>query len=351
MNSTRLKVGLICGGTSGEHQVSLISAYHIQKALDRNRFDVRMIGISQDGSWFLGDSENFLENHEDVRKVAFTSSLPVTIPERQSLVIRPENTGSLDDIDVFFPITHGRLGEDGALQGLLELAGKPYVGSDVYGSAICMDKDVCKRLLIQNDLPVVSYRVFRSEDFIDYEELMRELGPTLFVKPCREGSSLGVSKVHNAREFQAAIKDAFGIDRKIMIEKAVQGREIECSVLGNDSPKAAEVLGEIVPRHDFYSYEAKYVDDEGADLIIPAQIESETSLKIREAAVEAFRCTECRGMARVDFFLNQDDDFFINEINTLPGFTSISMYPKLWEASGMSYSKLLEHLIELALEN
>ena len=244
-----------------------------------------------------------------------------------------------------------RLGEDGALQGLLELAGKPYVGSDVYGSAICMDKDVCKRLLIQNDLPVVSYRVFRSGDFIDYEELMRELGPTLFVKPCREGSSLGVSKVHNAREFQAAIKDAFGIDRKIMIEKAVQGREIECSVLGNDSPKAAEVLGEIVPRHDFYSYEAKYVDDEGADLIIPAQIESKTSLKIREVAVEAFRCTECRGMARVDFFLNQDDNFFINEINTLPGFTSISMYPKLWEASGMSYSKLLEHLIELALEN
>ena len=350
MNHSRLKVGLICGGTSGEHQVSLISAYHIQKALDRSRFDVQMIGISKEGSWFLGESEGFLEHHDDVRKVSFSSSLPVNIPERRSLVSTEKKSNSLDEIDVFFPITHGRFGEDGALQGLLEMAGKPYVGSNVYGSAICMDKDVCKRLLVLQGIPVVPYRDFRSGDLVRYEELVQELGPTLFVKPSREGSSLGVSKARTANEFEEALKIAFGIDRKILVEKATQGREIECSVLGNDKPVAAEVLGEIVPQHEFYSYEAKYVDDEGAKLVIPAQIEEDTARRIRETAVDAFRCTECRGMARVDFFLEEDGSFFINEINTLPGFTSISMYPKLWEASGLPYSKLLERLIELALE-
>ena len=341
---------MICGGTSGEHQVSLISAYYIKNALDRNRFDVQMIGISQEGSWFLGNPENFLENHDDVRKVSFSSSQPVAIPERRSLVRSQRNNVSLEEIDVFFPITHGRLGEDGALQGLLEMSGKPYVGSDVYGSAICMDKDVCKRLLVMKGIPVVPYRVFHLGDTIDYEELVLELGTSLFVKPSREGSSLGVNKVQKATEFEKALKIAFDIDRKILVEKAVQGREIECSVLGNDNPIAAQSLGEIIPQHDFYSYEAKYIDNEGADLIIPAQIGEETTQRIREIAVDAFRCTECRGLARVDFFLEEDGNIFINEINTLPGFTSISMYPKLWEASGLPYSKLLERLIDLALE-
>ena len=231
------------------------------------------------------------------------------------------------------------------------MAGKPYVGSNVYGSAICMDKDVCKRLLVLQGIPVVPYRVFRSGEHVSFEEIVQELGPTLFVKPSREGSSLGVNKARTANEFEEALKIAFGIDRKILVEKAAQGREIECSVLGNDKPVAAEVLGEIVPQLEFYSYEAKYVDDEGAKLVIPAQIEEDTARRIRETAVDAFRCTESRGMARVDFLVSANTgEVFINEINTHPGFTTISMFSKLWAASGMSYSLLLDRLVELALE-
>ena len=350
MTRAKLKVGLICGGTSGEHQVSLVSAYHIHRALDRERFEVLMIGIAKNGTWFLGEPDGFLENVDDVRRVSFNAQTPARIPERSPRTASKENRASLAEIDIFFPITHGRLGEDGALQGLLELAGKPYVGADVYGSAVCMDKDVCKRLLMLRGIPVAPYRVLRSGESWSFSQAEEELGNPLFVKPSREGSSLGVYKVRNTDEYREALEEAFRIDRKLLVEQAVQGREIECSVLGNENPEAAGVLGEIVPRHEFYSYDAKYVDDQGAELIVPAEIEAKTALSIRESAVDAFRCTECRGMARVDFFLRDDGSFLLNEINTLPGFTSISMYPKLWEASGMPYSKLLERLIDLALE-
>lgn len=346
----KTKVGLICGGTSGEHQVSLISAHYIQAALDREKFEVLMVGIGPDGAWYLGQPHTFLENVEDVRKVSFNTTLPVRVPERNLSKAVSQTPNSLAEVDVFFPITHGRLGEDGALQGLLELAEKPYVGADVYGSAICMDKDVSKRLLRAHGIPVAEYRAIRSRGELDFEDAVAELGSPLFVKPSREGSSLGVSKVNNAREYELALETAFAVDRKVLVEQAVSGREIECSVLGNEHPEAAEVLGEIIPRHEFYSYEAKYVDEDGAELLIPANVEPEIARRIRNTAVDAFRCTECRGMARVDFFLKADGSLVLNELNTLPGFTSISMYPKLWEASGLPYPRLLERLIELAMQ-
>jgi D-alanine-D-alanine ligase len=207
---------------------------------------------------------------------------------------------------------------------------------------------VTKRLLQHHGIPVSRYKLLRNPEDLSFEYAVRELGSTLFVKPCREGSSLGVSKVRSADEYQLALQKAFAADRKVLVEEAISGREIECSVLGNDSPEAASVLGEIVPLREFYSYEAKYVDDDGAELKIPAEIDPQVSLKIRKTAVESFLITECRGMARVDFFLRDDNTFILNEINTLPGFTKISMFPKLWDASGLPYAELLDRLIELA---
>jgi len=351
----KITIGLICGGTSGEHEVSLVSAYNIQAALDREKYEVLLIAIDKNGKWFLGNSPEFLENTDDVRRVTFRKNLPTTFPQTGSTggdkpATTAQSANDLAQVDVFFPITHGKLGEDGALQGLLELLGKPYVGADVYGSAICMDKDVTKRLLQHRGIPVARYKLLRNPQELSFAEAVSELGETLFVKPCREGSSLGVSKVRTAEEYAEALQKAFSADRKVLVEEAISGREIECSVLGNDSPEAAPVLGEIVPLREFYSYEAKYVDDDGAELIIPAEIDPEVSQQIRKVAVDAFLLTECRGMARVDFFLRSDNTFILNEINTLPGFTKISMFPKLWDASGLAYPKLLDRLIELAKE-
>ena len=347
--SKKITIGLISGGTSGEHEVSLISAYNIQAALDREKYDVLLIGIDKNGAWFLGSTPEFLENVEDVHQVKFNTEKLALLPQKN--LARNEPSGSeLAKVDVYFPITHGKLGEDGSLQGLLELLGKPYVGADVYGSAICMDKDVTKRLLMERGIPVARYMLLRNQEELPFTDAVLELGETLFVKPCREGSSLGVSKVRTVEEYLTALQEAFAVDSKVLVEESISGREIECSVLGNDKPEAAPILGEIVPLREFYSYEAKYVDEDGAELVIPAEIDSEVSMQIRKTAVEAFQLTECRSMARVDFFLRADNSFILNEINTLPGFTNISMYPKLWEASGLSYSELLDRLIELALE-
>ena len=353
--SKKLTIGLICGGTSGEHEVSLISAYNIQVALDRDKYDVLLIGIDKSGAWFLGKTPEFFDNVDDVRQVKFRKNLPILLPQTgnsagENLVSTEQSGNELANVDVFFPITHGKHGEDGALQGFLELLGKPYVGADVYGSAICMDKDVSKRLLLQSGIPVARYKLVRNPGELSFADAVEELGEPLFVKPCREGSSLGVSKVRSVKEYVQALEMAFAADRKVMVEEAIYGREIECSVLGNDSPQAAAVLGEIVPLREFYSYEAKYVDEDGAELIIPVEIDPDVSMQIRKVAVEAFLLTEFRSMARVYFFLREDKTFILNEINTLPGFTNISMYPKLWDASGLAYPELLDRLIELALE-
>lgn len=345
--SSKLTIGILCGGASGEHEVSLLSALNIYRALDRSRYEVRLIGIRKSGSWFWGEDDSILQETQSVRSIHLNPNLP-EVASPQAAPARLQ--AALQDIDVFFPITHGKLGEDGALQGLLELIGKPYVGCDVTGSAVCMDKDLTKRLLQAEGVPVSRFRTLRRGEAWSHDEAIEALGSPLFVKPSREGSSLGVAKVRNAQEYEEALQAAFALDRKVLVEEAVSGREIECSVLGNDTPEAAPVLGEIRPRHEFYSYEAKYVDENGADLIVPATVSASEAQQLREMAVRAFQITECRGMARVDFFLREDGSFVLNELNTLPGFTNISMYPRLWIESGVSYPELLDRLIVLALE-
>jgi D-alanine-D-alanine ligase len=253
-------------------------------------------------------------------------------------------------LDLVFPILHGPFGEDGTVQGLLKLADIPFVGAGVLASAAGMDKDVMKRLFRDAGLPICKFRAIKSHEKIPgFNELTSELGCPLFIKPANMGSSVGVSKVNNEEEYLAAVKDAFRFDAKILMEEFVPGRELECSVLGNEEP-VASVVGEIKSTHEFYSYDAKYIDESGAVLEIPAKISEEISNRVRELAIKTFQAVECEGLGRVDFFLKEDNEIIVNEINTMPGFTKISMYPKLWAASGVSYSQLIDRLIELALK-
>ena len=254
-------------------------------------------------------------------------------------------------IDVVFPVLHGPFGEDGTVQGLLKLAGVPFVGASVLGSAIGMDKDVMKRLLIGAGLPTPKFLAVQHSGMTDlrFEEVEERLGMPCFVKPASLGSSVGIAKAHNNAEFDAAVSDAFRYDDKILIEEFIRGREIECAVLGNEDP-IASLPGEILPRHEFYSYEAKYIDEDGAAFEIPATLDESVVRDIQDLAVQTFKTLCCEGMARVDFFVRDDREPVVNEINTIPGFTKISMYPKLWEASGISYTELIDRLIQLALE-
>ncbi len=344
----KTRVGLLCGGLSGEHQVSLISAHNILQAIPRAWYEVTLIGVRKDGTWCWRPEGDLLCETDDVRTVRLHS---------ESVTLHPHPGGLLRDMrgheqsfEVFFPITHGAYGEDGTLQGYLRWLQVPFVGCDVWGAAICMDKDVTKRLLAHAEIPVVPSVTLRQQSQLSFAEASDRLGLPLFVKPAREGSSLGVAKVRTEAEYHAALEAGFGLDRKVLLETAIVGREIEVAVLGNAAPSASSAVGEIIPRHDFYSYEAKYVDAEGAALKIPAEMPEAVREQIREYAVKAYQVTECLGMARVDFFLTEDHQIFLNEINTLPGFTSISMYPKLWEASGLEYSELLHQLLQLAVE-
>jgi D-alanine-D-alanine ligase len=340
------RIGILFGGKSGEHEVSVQSAESIRGALDKTHYDVTAIGIDKQGVWRLLDGERPLTDVGDGPAI-----LPVAAPEGATVLREAGSGRDLGEIDLFFPIAHGTFGEDGSLQGLLRLLDAPFVGAGVLGSAVGMDKDVMKRLFRDAGLPVAPFVVFRDIDRaeVSFDVLASRLGVPFFVKPCNLGSSVGISKVGNVSEFDAAIDLAFAYDRKIVVEQNVEGREIECAVLGNDSPKAS-VVGEILVHADFYSYEAKYIDENGAGLAIPAEIDDETTREIQRLSVEAFQAVECAGMARLDFFLRPDGEIVLNEINTLPGFTRISMYPKLWEASGLPYPKLLDELVSLALE-
>jgi D-alanine-D-alanine ligase len=245
------------------------------------------------------------------------------------------------------PVLHGPNGEDGTIQGLFRLLGVPFVGSDVLGSAICMDKDVMKRLLRDAGIRQANFCVYRDDQKIDFAEVVKKLGLPFFVKPCNLGSSVGISKVHVADEFEKAVAEAFLHDRKVIIEEAIKGRELECAVLGNGEPKAS-VVGEIIPHHEFYSYEAKYLDENGASLEIPAKLPESISDEVRRLAIKAYQVLECADLARVDFFLSEKNEIYLNEVNTFPGFTSISMYPMMWEKSGLSYADLIENLIQFA---
>ncbi|MCG5104797.1 D-alanine--D-alanine ligase [Oceanobacillus alkalisoli] len=348
------RVGLIFGGKSAEHEVSLQSAKNVLEAMDKDKYDVTLIGIDKEGRWHLHDSSQFLLNANDPKLIALnkTNEGIAFIPgETDKKLKKANDSAALDQLDVIFPILHGTLGEDGSIQGMLRVANIPFVGSNVLGSAISMDKDVAKRLLKDAGLKVAgSYTFTRAtKGNISFAEIERNLGLPLFIKPANQGSSVGVSKVESAEEFEEAIAEAFKYDHKILIEEAIQGREIECSILGNEYPEAS-IPGEIVATNDFYSYEAKYIDESGATLEIPAKLDDSQMKVIQEVAVKAFQALNCEGMARVDVFLTEANEIIINEINTIPGFTKISMYPKLWELSGVPYSELIDRVIELAIE-
>lgn len=348
------KVGIIFGGKSAEHEVSLQSAKNIVDAIDKDEYEVVLIGIDKQGKWHINDPSSYLINAEDPKLIQLNKSndsVAIVPGETDNQFIHAENAGNLDQLDVVFPIVHGTLGEDGSLQGMMRLANLPYVGTNVLGSSICMDKDIAKRLLKAAGLNVANGTAFSraKRNLIDFDELKAEIGVPMFIKPANQGSSVGVSKVSSKEEFDTAVDTAFQYDHKIIIEETLVGREIECAVLGNDEAQAS-LPGEILPQTEFYSYESKYIDETGAKLKIPADLPAETVKKVQGAAVDVFQTLECEGLARVDFFLTEKGEIYVNEVNTLPGFTRISMYPKLWEISGISYSELINRLIKLAIE-
>ncbi len=374
----KLRVCVIFGGRSGEHEVSIVSATSVMNALDPAKYEVVPVGITKAGRWIAGaQSVQLLKS--GIEDTPFYAMLPAD-PTEQRLLPATTNSASAQELeqfrekfDVVFPVLHGPYGEDGTIQGLLELANLPYVGAGVLGSAVCMDKIVQKLLCVPANVPVVKFLWLRYEDWqrsqtesqvivaspqqlcgLSKNEMIArieaELHFPVFVKPANMGSSVGISKAHDRAELMRGIEDAAQYDQKILFEAAVpNAREIEVSVLGNAQPKAS-IAGEIVPSNEFYDYDAKYVD--GASmLIIPAEFSAELATQIRETAIRGFLACNCEGMARVDFLLSREKNaLYLNEINTIPGFTQISMYPKLWEASGVSYSQLLDELIQLAIE-
>ncbi|SET36232.1 D-alanine-D-alanine ligase [Salinibacillus kushneri] len=352
--STKRRVGIIFGGKSAEHEVSLQSAKNIVDAIDPEKYNVTLLGIDKDGKWHINDQSHYLLNEENPKLIQLNKSnehVAIVPGETNQQLINASGEVSLEQLDVIFPIVHGTLGEDGSLQGMLRLANIPYVGTNVLGSALCMDKDIAKRLLKDAGINVAkSITVKRREkEALNFQNIKEKIGLPFFIKPANQGSSVGVSKVNTEQEFKQGMEDAFTYDHKVLLEENIDGRELECSVLGNDDP-VASLPGEILPQGDFYSYETKYIDESGALLEAPANLADDEIKNIKETAVHAFKALECEGMARVDFFMQKDGTLVLNEINTLPGFTKISMYPKLWEISGIPYSELIDRLIELAID-
>ncbi|MBX7232185.1 MAG: D-alanine--D-alanine ligase [Bdellovibrionales bacterium] len=363
MNASRKKVAILFGGKSGEHEISIISALSVFSSLDKNKYQAVLIGIDKKGRWVLPQSDKilslkdspreiFLENESNTLGVApFSSNQPFFLKNNN-----PALQATLNNIEVLFPVLHGTQGEDGTMQGLLELIDLPYVGSGVLGSALGMDKDISRQLLKSAGIPCVPTKVIYHDEFSSHpiqviDLLVKDFGFPVFIKPANSGSSVGVHKIKNKAEYQKKLSNSFLYDYKVLVEKAIVAREIECSVLGNSNPQASP-LGEIVPQHEFYSYEAKYLDENGAKLIVPVMdLEPEIITKIKNYALQAFQLLQCSGLARVDFFLDKNsNEIYLNEINTLPGFTKISMYPKLWEVAGLTYPDLLDRLIQLAYE-
>ena len=351
----KLRVAILFGGRSAEHEVSLQSARNVIESLDPERYEPVLIGIDREGRWFLNENSIQLMNAGDPKLIRLSDSnreIALTPCGSGSNLISLAGRQTLGKVDVIFPVLHGPFGEDGSIQGLAKLANLPCVGAGILGSAVGMDKDVMKRLLRDAGIPIGRFVTITSstKDRYSYMGLAAEFGKVLFVKPANLGSSVGISKVRNEAEYLNAVELAFNYDLKVVVEEEIIGREIECAVLGNERPKAS-IPGEIIPHADFYSYEAKYIDDDGAGLEIPAKLPSHILLQVQEIAVATFKALECQGMARVDVFLTADDRIVVNEINTIPGFTRISMYPKLWEFSGIPHDELVDTLIQLAIDD
>ena len=361
MSIKKMRIGILFGGRSGEHEVSLRSARSVLQAIDREKYSVSLIGITKNGRWIGG--ENPLAALEDGDEAI--EQCPDTIllidPVNNSLMQISRNRddetiyiNKTEDLDVIFPVLHGSFGEDGAVQGLFELADIPYVGSGLVGSSVGMDKGVFKSVMCSAGLPVlpsmtVNRSEYRSDTTIMVDRIIRQLNLPVFIKPANLGSSVGITKASNIGELKSRLDEASKWDRRIVIEEGVDAREIEVSVLGNDDPQVS-IAGEVVPQRDFYDYDAKYVSDD-SELLIPAPISPDQLVRIQEMAIAAYKAVDCSGMARVDFLLDKSSGkVWINELNTIPGFTNISMYPKLWQASGIEYPELIDKLIELALE-
>ena len=348
----KLRVALLFGGRSAEHDVSLMSAANVYGALDSARYEVVPIAVARAGAWMLCP----LPEGKFPTQVPAGGPLVTLLPGGGGRLVVASHEGSVVEppapVDVIFPVLHGPFGEDGSVQGLAELAGVPFVGASVFASAAAMDKDAAKRLLRDAGLPIPRFRVVTPDDVPSFAEVAAELGRPLFVKPARLGSSVGVGRADTAEEFAAALAEAFRHDRKVLIEEFMRGREVECGVLEDaDGTLTTSLPGEIVPtnRYAFYTYEAKYLDERGAELKVPADLPKAVVKRVQELSVRAFQALGCEAMARVDFFLRPDMSVLINEVNTIPGFTNISMYPLAFKASGVSYAELVDRLIEHAL--
>ncbi len=351
----KVKVAVVFGGRSAEHEVSLQSARNVIDSLDKNRYEPVLIGIDKEGRWFLNENSIQLLNATDPKMIRLSAG-------NKEIALTPNGTGSalislsdnqhIGQVDVIFPVLHGPYGEDGTIQGLARLANLPCVGAGILGSSVGMDKDVMKRLLRDAGIPIGKFVTLtaKNRDQFSYAELSSMLSPVLFVKPANLGSSVGISRVTNKEEYKKALDLAFDYDLKVVVEEEIKGREIECAVLGNEDARAS-IPGEVIPHNSWYSYESKYIDDDGAGLEIPAKLTASQVARVQETAVSTFKALECLGMARVDVFLTPDDRIIVNEINTIPGFTKISMYPKLWEITGVPYTKLVDELIRLAMDD
>lgn len=349
----RIKVGLIFGGKSREHEVSLISGWNIYNGFDKKKYEIIPIGILKNGIWIQGSGKKSWINPTNPRTVKLdTDGKKITIVKRENetWTFDIEKGKYVSRIDVFFPITHGTFGEDGCLQGLLETMGACYVGPGVLGSALGMDKDVAKRLLRDAGFKQAKFHTLKKYDKILINKIVKDLKFPIFVKPANQGSSVGISKAENKKELEIAVKNAFEFDEKIILEEMVRGREIECAILGNENPIASQ-LGEIVLSKGFYSYDAKYIDEDSAKPVVGIKLPILLKKRIQKMAIEVYQTLECKGMSRVDFFLTKNNEIYVNEINTLPGFTNISMYPKLMDASGIKYDELLDKLVSFASKN
>jgi D-alanine-D-alanine ligase len=353
MTSSKLRVGIVFGGQSVEHEISILSARNVLAALDKSKYEPVLIGIDKSGRWLTQDPEKLLASAQDPRLVSVAPGMPIQLaaPLTARSMSALTNTSP---VDVLFPVLHGTFGEDGSIQGLFEVAGIPYVGAGVLGSAIGMDKDVMKRLLRDAGIPCAAFQTLRRSHFdADPQQAcsqLTSLGFPLFIKPVSSGSSVGIHKINGADALEDAVRHAFQFDSKVIAEEAIEAREIELAVLGG-KPPTVTIAGEIIVQHrdGFYSYDAKYIDKDAARIEIPARIAPPQQTRAQALALRAFEVLECEGMARVDLFLQADGKLLVNEINTIPGFTDISMYPKLWAASGVSATELITRLIELAL--
>ncbi|MBY0553713.1 D-alanine--D-alanine ligase [bacterium] len=345
------KIALVFGGRSAEHEVSIVSASNIYAALDKTLFDPVLVGISKEGSWYyFSDAEVFkkYKSISDTEMMGQNLVSLLTFHEKTYLMVI--KTQEKIALDCAFPIVHGTMGEDGTLQGFFKILNLPFVGCGVLSSAVGMDKDYMKRILTDAKIPNSKFIILKKDEDYVYADLVKKIGTPFFIKPANAGSSVGVHKIKNEMDFTQKLNDSFLYDHKVVAEEFIEGREIECSVMGHGYHPKASLPGELIVKHEFYSYEAKYVDPDGAVIQIPARISADETANIQAMAIKTYKALGCDGMTRVDFFLKKDGSVFVNEINTLPGFTQISMYPKMWQATGIQYKDLITALINLAFE-